>query len=121
VHAIACNLDGTALNAREVFVQVRPRVEVADGAEVESDSREQREGKQQPESPLDPLLRSRCDHGLASFLFQSLRQSPSFFDDAHGDGIEDEGAMAVPFRALDPADGVGVGGCVQLAAGDAAE
>ena len=29
--------------------------------------------------------------------------------------------MAIPLRALHPADGFGVGGCAQLAAGDAAE
>jgi len=46
---------------------------------------------------------------------------PSFFKDAHGDGIEEEGAVAVPFGALDPADGVGIGGCAQLTADDAAE
>ena len=46
---------------------------------------------------------------------------PAFFDHADGDGIEDEGAMAVPFGALDPTDGGSVRGGVELAAGDAAK
>ena len=55
------------------------------------------------------------------FLFESLRALPAFFDDADGDGIEDEGAMAVPLRAPDPANRVGVRGSAELAAGYAAK
>ena len=58
---------------------------------------------------------------LPPFVAQLLGALPALFNDAHGDGIKDEGAVAVPFRALDPADGVGVRGGAQLAAGDAAE
>jgi hypothetical protein len=55
------------------------------------------------------------------FDFNLLGALPASFDDAHGDGIEDEGAVAVPLRALNPADGGGIRGRAQLAAGDAAE
>jgi hypothetical protein len=54
VHAMACNLDGAALDAGEVFVQVNPRIEIADGAEKEPGCREQREDKQGPKGSLDP-------------------------------------------------------------------
>ena len=50
-----------------------------------------------------------------------LSALPALFNDAHSDGVEDEGAMTIPFGSLDPADGIGVRGGAQLAAGDTAE
>jgi hypothetical protein len=61
------------------------------------------------------LLRSKM---LNSDLLCAL---PTFFQDAYGDGIDDESTVAGPFAALDPADGVGVRGRVQLASGDSAK
>src|SRR5580698_4751242 len=52
-------------------------------------------------------------------LLNCLRPLPACFDHAHGDGIELEGAVAVPLGALYPADRVGVGGGLQFPAGDA--
>ena len=71
VHAMARDLHVSALDAGEILVQVRPRVEVADGAEVESDGREQRQSEQGQESPLDPTFWTVCGlgHGLSFFLF----------------------------------------------------
>ena len=46
---------------------------------------------------------------------------PAFFDDSDGDGIEDKGAVAIPFRSLDPTDGGSVRCGAQFAAGEAAE
>ena len=66
--------------------------------------------------PVDfKLLRSKP---VISDLLCAL---PAFLEDAHGDGINDESAMAGPFTALDPADGVGVRGRAQLASGDSAK
>jgi hypothetical protein len=50
-----------------------------------------------------------------------LRALPGLFNYADGDGVELEGAGSVPLRAFNPTDCVRVGGCEELAAGDAAE
>ena len=74
VHAMAPDLHGSAVNAREVFVQIRPCVEICDGAEKESNAREQRQGKQGHERPLDPMQRMSdgLGHQLSFFLIAEL-------------------------------------------------
>jgi hypothetical protein len=59
--------------------------------------------------------------GFSPFCFQRLRALPTGLNDAGGDGFEREGAVAVPLRALDPANCIGVRGSEQFTADDATE
>jgi hypothetical protein len=59
--------------------------------------------------------------GGAPFIAELLGALPAFFDDTDSDGVKDEGAVAIPLGALDPADRVSIRGSAELSAGDAAE